>query len=124
MDEIQSDETLVANYLANTTLNNVFDFTYNPAKKWLLPEGDPPYRPAPEPLGMTPTNFLMTVRTWPNFSRSDLKPAKREGLFITMLEGVYTSEALLLLAIKNGDLTKLYPFATKAFGEKHGFLSA
>lgn len=123
MEAIQADETLIEHYLTNTTLKNVFDFAYNPTKKWLLPDSDPPYRPAPEPLGMTPTNLLMTVRTWPNFSRTDLKAAKREGLFINLLEGVYASEALLILAIKNGDLTKLYPFATKEFGIKHGFLS-
>lgn len=121
-DDIQSDEKNIELYLTNTTVKAVFEYTYNPEKKWLLPESDPPYRPAPEPLGMTPTNLLMSVRTWPNFSRTDLTTAKRESMYINLLEGVFDGEALLLNAIKNGKISKLYPFATRAFGEKHGLI--
>lgn len=123
LNDILSDEDNVKKYLNNTTLRNVFEYNYNPAKKIMLPDTDPPYRPASEPLGMTPTNFLQTVRTWPNFSRQDIKQAKREAIFINILEGVHESEALLLLAIKNQELTKLYPFATREFGIKHGFVT-
>ena len=123
MDEIQADESKVSDYLTNTTLKSVFEYTYDPSKKWLLPEGFPPYREAPEPLGMTPTNFLQTVRTWPNYSRSDILPTKRESLFINLLEGVHKTESRLLIGIKEGIITNQYPFATKEFGEKHGFLT-
>lgn len=122
LDDIQKDVDNVESYLNNTTLKAVFQYNYDPEKKWLLPKEDPPYKPAPEPLGMTPTNFLQTVRTWSNWSREDIPKAKREGLFINTLEGIHESEAVLLLHIKNGTLTKLYPFATKKFGQKHGFL--
>lgn len=122
MDDIKNDVSNVQYYLNNTTLKAVFQYTYDPLKKWNLPEGNPPYRPAPEPLGMTPTNFLQSVRIWPNFSRADLKPIKRESMFINLLEGVHESEALLLLAIKSGDLSKLYPFATKEFAQNNKFL--
>ena len=122
--DIAADTTNVQLYLANTTLKACFEYAYNPDKKFQLPEGNPPYRPAPEPIGMTPTNFLQTVRIWPNFSRTDLKSAKRESMFINTLEGIHDSEALLLLAIKNGDLTPLYPFATKEFGIEHGIIAA
>lgn len=122
MEHIKADENNIGLYLTNTTLKAVFEYAYNPAKKWALPEGNPPYRPAPEPIGMTPTNFLQTVRIWPNFSRADLKPLKREAMFINLLEGVHETEALLILAIKNGDLTKLYPFATPEFAIKHNSL--
>jgi len=124
LDDIQEDEANVQKYLTNTSLKAVFQFTYNPEKKWLLPDSDPPYRPAPEPLGMTPTNLLTTIRTWPNFSRTDLSKEKREQLFITLLEGVHDSEAILILSIKNGNLRQLYPFATQQFAVKHGFIAA
>lgn len=123
MQDIASDNENVQKYLNNTTLRAVFEYCYDPVKKFALPEGNPPYRTAPEPIGMTPTNFLQTVRIWPNFSRIDLKPAKREAIFINTLEGIHESEALLLLAIKNGNIDALYPFATKSFGVDHGFLS-
>lgn len=121
-DHIQTDQNNIELYLTNTTVKAVFQQTYNPDKKWLLPEGNPPYRPAPEPIGMTPTNFLQQVRIWPNFCREDLKPLKRESMFINLLEGIHESEALLMLAIKNETLTKLFPFATREFAEKHGFI--
>lgn len=124
MSDIQNDVTNIQHYLTNTTVRAVFDQAYNPEKKWILPEGNPPYRPAPEPLGMTPTNFMMQVRIWPNFRRTDLTPLKREMMFVNLLEGIHDSEALLLLAIKNGDLSKLYPFATKEFAQEHGFIQA
>jgi hypothetical protein len=122
-EDIQSDKSRVSDYLNNTTLKACFEFAYVPEKKWLLPEGNPPYKPASEPLGMTAANLLMTVRTWPNFSRSDIKPTKREELFINLLEGVHASEALLILAVKNGELIKLYPFATKKFAIANGFIT-
>lgn len=121
--EIQADETKIAEYLTNTTLKAIFEYSYLAEKAFKLPEGHPPYREAPEPLGMTPTNFLQTIRTWPNFSREDIKPIKREQLFINLLEGVHVAEAELMIAIKDGKLTKLYPFATRKFGEDHGFLT-
>jgi len=122
LEDIQNDETQVKEYLDNTTLRAVFEQTYNKDKKWLLPTGCPPYRPAPEPLGLTPTNFLQQVRIWPNFARADLTAAKREAMFINLLEGVHETESNLLIAIKDGTLAKLYPFATRKFAEDHGFL--
>lgn len=123
LDEIQGDETKVAEYMTNTTLKALFEYSYLAEKAFKLPEGHPPYREAPEPLGMTPTNFLQTIRTWPNFSREDIVPLKREQLFINLLEGVHPTEAELLIAIKDGKLSKLYPFATRKFGEEYGFLT-
>jgi len=32
----------------STALIDLFQLTYNPTIQWLLPEGDPPYRPAQE----------------------------------------------------------------------------
>lgn len=123
LEEIQNDETKVADYLNNAVVRCIFEYNYDPAKSFKLPKGTPPYRDAPEPLGMTPVNFLQTCRTWPNLCREDLTQLKRENIFINMLEGVHPTEAVILLAVKEGTLTKVYPFATMEFGVKHGFLA-
>ena len=122
MKDIQDNRENVELYKTNTTLKAVFEYTYNPEKKWLLPEGDAPYKPAPEPLGMTPTNFLQMVRMWHHFANPALTSMKREQLYINLLEGVHADEAKLLVAIKDGTVKKLYPFATKKFAQQHGFI--
>lgn len=122
LDEIQADPTKIIDYKDNTILKAIFEYNYLASKAWKLPEGSPPYRAASEPMGMTPTPFAQTVRLWPNYSRDDLKPEKREALFIQLLESIHHKEAELIVAIKDGKLRRLYPFATHNFGVENGFL--
>lgn len=80
----------------------VFDYMLNPNIKWLLPEGDPPYKPAgyvdiegrllPELRKM----YLFIEGGNPNLS-----PLRRETLFIQLLESVDPKDAKLILAMKN-----------------------
>jgi hypothetical protein len=56
------------------------------------------------------------------FCRADLPSLKRESIFISLLENIHPSEADLMLAIKDQDLTRLYPNLTRELGEKAGFL--
>ena len=74
---------------------------------------------ADEPDGMFPTNmYLEARRIGYIFKREDLKPIKREGLFIEMLESVSPEEAKILLAIKDQRLDKIYPKITPAVASK------
>ena len=73
--------------------------------KWLLPEGDPPYRPD---SGVNSHNVLMSeTRKFYLFLDGyspNINKAKREQLFIELLEAIHPDDARLLLAAKNKQL--------------------
>lgn len=108
LNEINEDPKKIAKYKGNRVLQDVFNFAFRPEGKFLLPEGEPPYKPDAAPLGMSPGNFAMESQKFYVFCRKDLKPVKREQLFIQLLENVHPSEAKLILAIKDQNLPKLY----------------
>ena len=122
LDEINADPKKIELYKADAALRLIFEYAFIPEKKFILPEGDPPYKPAAEPLGMTPTNLFSELRRLYIFCRADLKPLKRESLFVSFLEGVHPDEAKLLLAVKDQKLTKLYPKVTRKLVESAGFI--
>ena len=111
--EINSDPKSIEKYKDDAALKMIVEYAFDPNKKWILPEGDPPYTPAPEPLGMTPTNMFNEVRRFYVFQRADLTPLKRESLFISLLEGVHPTEAEVLIAVKDQTLHKKYPKITR-----------
>lgn len=95
-------------------LGIIFFHAFVPQGKFLLPDDVPPFKKAAEPMGMTPARFITETRKFYVFCRTDLRPFKRESLFIQLLEGIHPEEANILLAIKNQTLTKLYPNITAA----------
>jgi len=122
LDEIQDDPKCIDNYKNDAVLRILFEYAFDPAKKMILPEGTPPYKPASEPLGMTPTNLFGEMRRMYVFCREDLKPLKRESLFISLLEGVHPSEAEILIATKDQALHKKYPKITRKLVTDAGFI--
>ena len=87
-----------------------------------LPEGEPPFKPDAAPLGMAPANLRMETKKFYVYLRKDLKPIRKEQLFIGLLEAVHPSEAKLLVAIKDQKLNKLYPKITRKLLEGTGFI--
>jgi hypothetical protein len=122
LEDIQGDPKKVELYKDDTVLKIIFEYAFLPEKKMILPEGTPPFKPADEPLGMTPTNLFGEMRRLYVFCRADLKPLKREGLFISMLEGVHPSEAEVLIAIKDQTLHKKYTKITRKLVSDAGFI--
>ena len=122
LDEINADPKNIELYKNDAALKLIFEYAFDPAKKFILPEGDPPYKEASEPLGMTPTNLFSELRRLYVFCRADLKPFKRESLFVSFLEGVHPSEAKMLLAVKDQTLHKLYPKITRKLLEGAGMI--
>jgi len=105
-------------------LGTAFRHAFMADHKFLLPAGDPPFKPSPEPMGMTPQQFLGIIRTFYVLMRKDLPAKKREGIFIQMCEGIHPSEAKILLAVKDQTLTKLYPNITHKVVAAAGFVPA
>jgi hypothetical protein len=71
---------------------------------------------------MAPTTLIHEAKRLYVFTRKDLKPLKREQLFIDLLESIEDEEAKVLLAVKDQKLTKLYPKITKKLVKDSGIL--
>jgi len=123
LDDINNDPKMIEQYKGDGALRLIFEYAFDPAKKMILPEDAPPYKPAAEPMGMTPTNLFSELRRLYVFCRADLKPIKRESLFVSLLEGVHPIEAKMLIAVKDQTLHKLYPKITHKLVYDAGFLT-
>lgn len=99
-----------------------FKHAFTAQGKFLLPEGEPPFKPNPNPIGMTPAIFQQEINKLYVFCRADLKPAKRETIFVQLLEAIHPSEAKVLLAIKDQTLPTLYPNITRKVVAEAGFI--
>jgi len=124
LEEINTDPKLLqTKYRGNSALKIIFEYAFLPEKKFLLPEDEPPYRPDAAPIGMSPAILTQELRRFYVFLRKDLKPIKREALFISLLESVHPSEAKLIIAIKDQKLNKLYKKITRKVVETAGFIA-
>lgn len=89
----------------NRGLLQILQYALDPRVKWLLPEGTPPFKKN-EFLDQE-SNLYSEIRRLYLFvegGNSDLKPMKREMLFIGLLETVSPADALLLCAAKDKKL--------------------
>ncbi len=123
LKDINEDPSKIELYKNDAALRIILTHAFVPEKKFILPEGEPPFKPSPEPMGMTPTNLFSELRRMYVFLREDLKPIKRESLFISLLEGVHPEEAKMLIAVKDQTLHKLYPKINRKLLEKAGLLT-
>lgn len=103
-------------------LEKIFQYAFLPEQKFILPDGEPPFKKEAAPIGMTPANFIQEIRKFYIFCRKDLSSAKRETLFIQLLEGIHPEEAKILIAIKDQNLSKLYPNITRKVLADAGYL--
>ena len=97
----------LAAYRNDFPIKVILDLVYNPNIKFLLPETDPPYTPVDE--GIDAQNVLKAdvrrLKYCLNIPDGEqLRPLKREQMFIQMLEAVDANDAKLLLAVKNKKL--------------------
>jgi len=86
----------------NPTIGKILQWTYDERIKWLLPEGKVPYNP---------TKYLDQEGNLYNEARRlylfveggnpNLKPVRREFLFIQLLEALSPKEAELLASVKD-----------------------
>lgn len=93
-------------------LHTVLQGAFDPRIKWLLPEGEPPYKP--NDLVDQQHVFFSECRKMYLFvegGNNDLKQLRRETLFVELLERVDPKDAKLLLAIKDKHMP--YPGVTE-----------
>ena len=101
LKEINDNPKAIDNYKSEFLLKVIFAHAFLPTHKFILPEGEPPFKPADQPLGMTDTNLFVEAKKMYVFMREDLKPIKRESLFVGLLEGIHPDEAKVLIAVKD-----------------------
>jgi hypothetical protein len=86
------------NFAIKTILRGAFD----PNVKWVLPEGEPPYTPCEYP---NVENMLYSeVRRLYLFvegGNDNVKPLKRESMFIDLLQSITPDDAKLMIAVKD-----------------------
>ena len=94
---------------SSPVLKQILGLTYDPRVNWLLPEGTPPYTPLPEnadaeiTLQYASRQFYLFIEGNSETQRN-LKPIKRESLFIQLLESVNPAEVKVLLGMKERKL--------------------
>ncbi len=89
----------------SSAIRTILKFALDPNIKWALPEGDPPYKPC-QFLDQHSMLYQEARRLYLFIEggNDNLKPIKRESLFITLLESIDPEDAKVLLAAKNKKL--------------------
>lgn len=123
LTEINNDPASIEKHKGNNALKIIFEYAFDPSKKFILPDGEPPFKPDPNPIGMSPANLYQELRRLYVFCRADLSAVKREALFIGLLEAIHPEEAKLILALKDQEFNKLYPKITQKLVFDAGFIT-
>ena len=106
----------------------VLGYGMDPNVKWLLPDGDPPYRPLFEAADQE-GRFYVECKKLIYFVDSpegaQVKQLKREQLFIQVLESIDPRDAKMLLRMKNHQIkirpeaiAEAFPNMWEAWGRK------
>jgi len=123
LEEVNKEPTALAKYRDNAALRFIFQHAFLPEHKFDLPEGSPPFKEDPAPLGMSKANLIMETKKLYIFTKAkELNKVRKEHLFIQLLENVHPSEAKLLVAVKDQKLNKLYKKVTADLAADYGFI--
>jgi hypothetical protein len=99
------------------TLRTILKGAFDPSVTFLLPEGEPPYRKDDAPKGFEPSNLHKMTRRFKYFDVGGigerLDAAKREKIFINVLESLHPDEAELVILMKDKKLQGKYKGITK-----------
>ena len=105
------------------SLRNFLMCAFNPDIEWMLPEGEVPYMPNDAPDGTDHSTLQQETKTIHNYVKrkvfgsttdewlignDDLNSAKREMLFIQLLEGLSAGEAECICLAKDKSLHRKY----------------
>ncbi|MBC8553895.1 MAG: hypothetical protein H8D23_30155 [Candidatus Brocadiales bacterium] len=103
----KAEKIAVLHHYSSGSMKTILGYTYNPNIKWLLPEGTPPYTPLPKGADQE-AGLSSELRRIYLFVEGDtdaqknLKPHRREQIFIDMLESIDPRDAKVLIGMKEG----------------------
>jgi len=92
-------------------LRMIIKASFDPKIKWVMPEGQVPYKPNEAPEGTEHTLLSQEVRKfWHYIEGADNQTPRmrKETMFIQMLEGLHKSEAEIVCYVKDKVLHQKY----------------
>jgi len=95
----------------NPAFRSVLKAVFDPTFEWDLPEGTPPCKIDRDiPLGYADATMYSSARTLYLYEKkyTNIPKAKKEMLFIGLLESLHWTEADFLVIIKDGNFTKTF----------------
>ena len=103
-----SDEDKV-NYLQqqnSDSLRTILQLAFDSRVKWLLPEGTPPYKPCPylDQDGALYSELRKFYIFVDNPRAPEMTKAKREAIYISMIESLHPDDAILVNMVKDHKL--------------------
>lgn len=113
LNDINKNLDALKKHANNSYLQNLLQYALIPERKFILPEGAPPFKPNPQSSAQLHGSMWGVCKKLYVFARADIKALQRESLFVTSLESVSSEEAALLLAIKDQAIDKIYPNITR-----------
>lgn len=98
-------------------LRDILKGSLDDSIQWILPPGTPPHKVDEAPTGLHPSTLFQISPRLRYFVAGGpgerLNPARREKLFIEMLESIDPKDGEILVAMKDKQLKKLFPSLTK-----------
>ena len=115
----REDKILELRKRGHVAIKLILQYAYNPNVVWKLPEGGaPPYKALENdhegPGLLAEARRLYVFVAGPLPAQKNLKPLRREQLFVGMLEGIDPRDAKVLIAIKDRDLSTLFDGLTRS----------
>ncbi len=102
----------------SNALRMIFEFTYDPMLQWLVPDSDPPYRPANDTIDQE-GRLYQEIDKLVYFTNTpdglNVKSMRREQLFIQLLETVAPDDAKLLLRMRRKEMKVMVPAIKEAY---------
>lgn len=106
----RDEKIQILRHYDSPALRAVLIWNFDSRVESILPEGEVPYKPNDAPIGTEHTRLIHEWKKFNHFVKgiTDLTQAKRETLFIQMLESLHYSEAELVCLMKDKQLHKRY----------------
>lgn len=92
-------------------LRMIIKSSFDPNIKWVIPEGDVPFKKNESEEGTEHTLLFKEARKLYNFiegGNNTIPRFRKENMFIQILEGLHSSEAELLIAAKDKRLHQVF----------------
>lgn len=120
-EEINKDPSTASTYKDDFAFKTILKCAFDTEYKFALPDGDPPFKAAPQPMGMTQAALRNEVKRLYIFTKfgGNITRMRREQLYVQLLENVHPTEAKIINAMKDQKLDALYPKFTAEFVKKN-----
>lgn len=98
-------------------IRDILRASFDDSIVFTLPKGIPNYRDSLSKEGIAPTNLLRCTTQFSYFVKGgkgdELKPARRETMFLRLLEGIHPLDAKIVCAMKDKRLHEEYTTFSK-----------